>query len=106
MFFSYEDAMAVPAMPGIVRRTLVNGERMMICEFILDEGARIPAHNHPHEQAGYVASGSIQLTVGDETRVLRAGDSYCARSGVDHAGVAKERSVVVDVFSPPRMEYR
>jgi quercetin dioxygenase-like cupin family protein len=106
MFFDYADAVAAPAVPGIIRRTLVNGDRMMICEFTLEEGARIPAHHHPHEQVGYVASGTIELTVGGETRVMNAGDSYCARSDEDHSVVALKPSVVVDIFSPPRLEYR
>ena len=43
---------------------------MMICEFTLETGVEIPAHAHPHEQVGYVASGKVRITVGDESTVL------------------------------------
>jgi len=43
--------------------------------FVLEPGARIPAHRHPdieHEQ--YVVSGEITLGLGDESELARAGD--------------------------------
>ena len=33
--------------PGLIRRTLVSGERLMICRFDLDQGVEIPSHSHP-----------------------------------------------------------
>jgi len=47
----------------------------------------------------------MQLTVGDEARTYRAGDSYYIPGDVPHSAVAPEGAVVVDVFCPPREDY-
>jgi quercetin dioxygenase-like cupin family protein len=105
MFFSYSDALAVEMLPGLLRRTLVSDERLMICRFDLEAGVKIPPHSHPHDQAGYVVSGRVRLEVEGISRDLGPGDSYCAPSGAVHSALALVRAVVVDTFSPPRDDY-
>jgi quercetin dioxygenase-like cupin family protein len=79
---------------------------MMVCECTFAPGVKVPNHSHPHEQAGYVVSGKIQITIDDKSFDLGAGDSYCAPSNVPHSAFALEHSVVLDIFSPPREDYR
>jgi quercetin dioxygenase-like cupin family protein len=105
MFFPYADANPVEMAPGLVRRTLVSGDSLMICRFDLESGVEIPSHAHPHHQAGYVVSGKICITVGGKSQELGAGDSYIAPSGALHSAIALQKSVVVDTFSPPREDY-
>jgi quercetin dioxygenase-like cupin family protein len=45
------------------------------------------------------------MVMGEQPVECGPGDSYHAPSEVPHSGVALERSVVVDVFSPPREDY-
>lgn len=106
MFFSYGDALAVEMLPGLIRRTLVSDDKLMICRFDLEKGVQIPAHSHPQNQAGYVVSGKIRVSVQGESSDLGPGDSYSAPSGAMHSATALERTVVVDTFSPPREDYR
>jgi quercetin dioxygenase-like cupin family protein len=106
MFFSYGDALAVEMLPGLIRRTLVSSDKLMICRFDLEKGVEIPGHSHPQDQAGYVVSGKIRVSVEGESSDLGPGDSYSASSGAVHSAIALERSVVVDTFSPPREDYR
>jgi len=96
----------VEMLPGVVRRTLSEGERMMLIEVTLDQGAVVPPHTHPHEQIGYLASGRLLWELGDERLELSAGDSWLVPSNVPHQVIALEPSVAIDVFSPPREEYR
>lgn len=93
-------------LPGLARRTLVSDDRLMICRFDLDKGVEIPGHSHPQDQAGYVVSGRIRISVEGKSSDLGPGDSYSAPSGAVHSALALERSVVVDTFSPPREDYR
>ena len=93
-------------LPGVVRRTLTEGERMMLVEVTLEQGAIVPAHTHPHEQIGYLASGRLVFQIGDERRELAAGDSWLVPSNVSHQVTVLEPSVAIDIFSPPREEYR
>lgn len=96
----------VEMLPGVRRRTLACGEKVMIVRVTLDQGAEVPQHSHPHEQAGYVVAGELTFTIGDEVYRLGPGDSYDAPSGVEHSATAHSDAVILDVFSPPREEYR
>jgi quercetin dioxygenase-like cupin family protein len=102
MFFLNSDALAVEMLPGLIRKTLVSGDKLMICRFDLDRGVAIPTHSHPHDQAGYVVAGKIRVTVNGKSCDLGPGDSYSAPSKAPHSALAIEASVVVDAFSPPR----
>ncbi len=93
-------------LPGLARRTLVSDDRLMICRFDLEKGVEIPGHSHPQDQAGYVVSGRIRVSVNGMSHDLGPGDSYSAPSGAVHSALALEMSVVVDTFSPPREDYR
>ena len=106
MFSFFDRAEAVEMLPGLVRRTLVSDDRLMICRFDLEKGVEIPGHSHSQDQAGYVVSGRIRVSVEGESSDLEPGDSYSAPSGAVHSAIALERSVVVDTFSPPREDYR
>jgi len=106
MLVHRSSATPVEMLPGVVRRTLTEGERMMLVEVTLAQGAVVPPHTHPHEQIGYLASGRLLFEVGDERRELSAGDSWLVPSNVSHQVTALEPSVAIDVFSPPREEYR
>ena len=90
---------------GVNLKTLVHGERTLLGEFKLDKGASIPEHQHPHEQTGYLLSGSIRLAVGDQVTIAAPGDSWNIPGGVAHGAEALEDSVVIEVFSPVREDY-
>ncbi len=106
MIIKGKDMRAVEAVPGVVRKTMAVGERVLMVQFSIRAGSVVPLHSHPHEQVGCVISGSQRLTVGDETHLIEAGDSYYIPPGVLHGSEAITDSVAVDVFSPPRDDYR
>lgn len=106
MIYRNADATPVEMLPGLVRRTLADSESMMLCEFTFDAGVEVPNHSHPHEQVGYVVSGQLRMTVDGQSHDLGPGDSYHAPSNVPHGALTLEPSVVVEVFSPPREDYR
>jgi unsaturated pyranuronate lyase len=106
MIYRNADAAPVQMFPGLVRRTLADGESMMMCEFTFETGVTVPNHTHPHEQVGYVVSGRVRMTIEDESFELGPGDSYHAPSNVPHSALTLQPSVVVDTFSPPREDYR
>lgn len=103
---THDAATPVEMFPGVVRRTMTDGERMMLVEVRMDAGAVVPLHTHPHEQTGYLASGRGRFRIGEEEGELEAGDCWLVPGGVTHEFTALEACVFVDVFSPPREEYR
>jgi quercetin dioxygenase-like cupin family protein len=91
--------------PGVRLRTPY-GERIMLSLVELDEGAVVAPHSHPHEQAGIVLEGMLELTIDGQARTLKAGEAYIAPGNLIHSA----RSVggkckVLDVFSPVREDY-
>jgi quercetin dioxygenase-like cupin family protein len=102
----HDSASPVEMLPGVVRRTLTDGDRLMLIEVAAEKGAVVPMHTHPHEQTGYLISGRLLFEVGDEKREIGPGDCWLVPSSVPHQGTALESCLLVDIFSPPREEYR
>ena len=90
---------------GVRLKTLVHGERTMLCEFRFGRGAIVPEHQHSHEQTGCVVSGSLKFSVAGEASIAAPGDSWSLPAGIPHGAEALEDSVVMEVFSPPREDY-
>lgn len=90
---------------GVVAR-VVDGARVGLAVVELDPGAHVREHAHENEQLGMVLSGSVAFRVGDESRDLRAGETWRIPSNVPHEVTAgPEGAVVIDVFSPPRADW-
>jgi quercetin dioxygenase-like cupin family protein len=98
-----EDYLA--ALPGIVRKTLVHGERTLLTEFRMQGGSRLPMHSHPYEQTGYLISGHMRLTIAGEAFDAGPGASWCIPSGTPHGAEISEDAVAIEIFSPVRDDY-
>jgi transcriptional regulator with XRE-family HTH domain len=59
--------------------------------------------SHDGEEAGVVISGAIEVTVGDEVRVLNAGDGYLFESRLPHKfrNIGDKDCVVISASTPP-----
>ncbi len=106
MFVARSGTKRHDALPGIVRRQAAVGESIQIVEYTLSEGAVVPWHCHPNEQVGMVVSGRMIMRIGSESRTVGPGDGYVIPPGTEHSAEALEDSLVIDVFSPPRDDYR
>jgi quercetin dioxygenase-like cupin family protein len=105
MFYKKNDEGYKEALEGIRLKTLVYGEKTLMSEFRLNKGKTLPMHSHPHEQAGYVVSGRINLIVEGEKHEAGPGDGWCILGGVEHGAETLEDSLIVEVFSPVREDY-
>jgi quercetin dioxygenase-like cupin family protein len=82
------------------------GEKLMLSYLEMDEGAVVPLHWHPHEQGGMLLKGKMELTIGEEVRVVGAGSMFIIPPNTPHKAVAVDGpAVVLDVFSPVREDY-
>jgi quercetin dioxygenase-like cupin family protein len=91
--------------PGVFMKVLAYGENSMLCEFQLKQGAVIPAHQHPHEQTGYLVRGSLRFFGDEGETVVEPGCSWSFKGGVSHGAEALVDTVLVEVFSPVREDY-
>ena len=90
---------------GIAART-VHGERVSFAVIELDPGSTVPEHRHENEQLGVLASGTMRFRIGEETRELGPGATWCIPANVPHeVTTGPDGAVVVDVFAPPRRDW-
>ena len=106
MFYRYKEAEEAEPVKGVKRRMLSCGERVQIIEFFLPKGSAFPMHSHPHEQTGYIGKGRLWVKIGNDEAELGPGDGYHVPPNVEHGTRAVEDCLNIDVFSPPREEYR
>ena len=63
----------------------IGGEQALICKVRYEPGKRVDRHSHPEaEQLMAITAGEVTMTIGDETRVLRAGDVAVVNRGIEH----------------------
>lgn len=72
----------------------------------IQPGAVISDHSHPHEQWTLLLSGSFELTVSGVSQVLRPGEMLYIAPHERHSARALTACTVLDVFHPPRDDYR
>ena len=105
MFYKKDSADYISPLAGVRQKTLVYGENTLMTEFLLTGGSKLPMHQHPHEQTGYLVSGKLQMFIGDQSFLAEPGDSWCIPGKTVHGADALEDSTAVEVFSPCRKEY-
>ncbi len=101
-----DDSEWIQMMPGVQRRIKADGEKVMLVEVHFDSGAAVPGHNHPHEQVSYIVSGRLRFILYGEVMDLKTGDSLHIPSNAPHEATAVEETVTLDIFSPPREDFR
>ncbi|ABR74829.1 cupin [Actinobacillus succinogenes] len=90
---------------GVQRKILAYSENIMSVEVHFEQGAIGALHSHPHEQLTYVLSGSFEFTIGDETKIVNAGDVLYKQPNVVHGCVCLEKGVLLDTFTPMRKDF-
>jgi quercetin dioxygenase-like cupin family protein len=106
MNFINWDEVAVNDLASGIRIRAPYGERIMLSLLEMEEGAVIPLHTHPHEQAGILLEGQMDLTIGGETRRCEPGASYIIPGHTPHRAVAVGGPAkILDIFSPVREDY-
>ena len=104
-WFSRGELPAFSPLVGFTMRS-VTGGRLMANWVTIEPHREMPRHQHPHEQLGIMLDGAMELTIGDETRTIRAGDAYTIPPNLPHhARTGADGCVVLDIFTPPREDY-
>jgi unsaturated pyranuronate lyase len=93
--------------PDLGRR-LIAAERIMLAQVYLDQGCVVPKHSHENEQLTYILEGTLRFWLGDDEAEIvdvGAGEVLHIPSHLPHKAEALERTLDVDVFSPPREDW-
>ena len=106
-FFPTADQFGRHTIFGNIPITTLAGDHLQLSLVDMPPDGVVEWHSHVNEQMGLVVSGSALFQVGDEEKVLTAGDMYRIPGGVRHRVVAMDGPPrILDVFYPIRDEYR
>jgi len=90
---------------GVTGR-VVEGERVTLAVIELDPDSVVPEHRHENEQVGVLVAGLLEFRIGDETRRVEPGGTWCIAADVPHeVRTGPEGAVAVEVFAPARSDW-
>ena len=90
---------------GITRQVMGYDGKLMLVKAKFETGAIGQMHKHYHSQVTYVESGEFVMSIGDEKRTLKGGDSFYIPPHVMHGCVCTIPGILIDVFSPAREDF-
>lgn len=94
-----------PVAAGVKRKIMAFDEKLMLVKVEFEKGGIGSLHRHPHSQITHVESGSFEVEIDGQKKVLDAGDVYYIPSNLLHGCVCLEAGVLIDVFSPMREDF-
>ncbi len=105
IWLAAKDTEGEVAAEGVERIVKSYTDELMVVENHFKKGAIGALHSHPHTQITYVVSGKFEFTIGDEKKIVTAGDTMLKKNGILHGCVCLEEGVLLDIFSPMRGDF-
>jgi quercetin dioxygenase-like cupin family protein len=91
---------------GITTR-IFPGDHAMLSVVRIEPNSQGTLHSHPEEQWGYLLEGELIRVQGGKETLMKVGDFWRSPPNVEHTvRTGDTGAVVLDVFSPPREEYK
>lgn len=90
---------------GISRKIMSYNDEMMVVRVQFEQGSIGAIHQHIHTQSTFVVRGKFEFSIGEEKRIIAAGDTCLMPSNVLHGCVCLEEGELLDVFTPMREDF-
>ena len=87
---------------GITRQILGYDGHIMMVKIKAEKSGPVGVD---HPQVTYVSSGKFEFTIGNEKKVVTAGDGMYMEPDVRHSCICIEPGIIVDCFSPMREDF-
>lgn len=104
-FVTVADINGKEVVPGFFGR-FIHSDKITIAYWEAKAGSEIPFHHHVHEMMVNVLSGKLELTIGDEVKIIEHGVVGIIPSEVPHKAKAITDCRILDVFYPVREDYK
>jgi quercetin dioxygenase-like cupin family protein len=99
------DAVRKEVLNPKLSRKVISGEKAMVAQVFLAQGAIVPTHQHESEQLSYVMEGALKFELEGQEIVVHQGEVLHIPSNVPHRAVALEDTLDLDIFSPIRIDW-
>jgi unsaturated pyranuronate lyase len=84
----------------------IGGDQALLCRVQYDAGKHVPWHAHEHsEQVMLVVEGEVEMTIEDETRVLRPGDVVVVNRGLQHTLRSENGVTFIEALAPVTLDH-
>lgn len=90
---------------GIKRKIMAFDDKLMVVKVEFKKDSIGNLHQHFHSQITHVQSGSFEVNIDGDKKVLKSGDAFYIPPNADHGCVCLEDGVLIDVFSPIREDF-
>jgi quercetin dioxygenase-like cupin family protein len=104
-FRSWNGRDAFGIFPG-VNLHAIGGEQVLLCRVSYEPGKSVRRHAHEHtEQVMVIVDGEVDVTIGEETRTLRAGDTCVMNRGVEHELHSEDGVTFFEALAPVPLDH-
>jgi quercetin dioxygenase-like cupin family protein len=104
-FASWEGREPLPLFPKVEVYS-AGGDKVLLCQVRYRPGAKVPRHSHEHtEQVMLMLEGELEMSVGSETRTLKAGDWCVVNRGVEHELSSEGGCSFVEALAPVPLDH-
>lgn len=87
----------------IISRTLAQNKHVSLTLFAFDKGEEISSHSSGGDALVTVLDGAARITIGENTYIVRGGQSIVMPAGIPHALYAEEPfKMLLTVVFPPQ----
>ena len=84
----------------------IGGDQVLMCRATYQPGSTVRRHSHPDtEQLMLIVEGSVEMTIGDETKTLDVGDVAVVNRGVEHELYSANGVTFIEALSPVPLDH-
>ena len=84
----------------------IGGDQVLLCRARYEPGTTVKRHSHEDtEQVMLILDGSLDMTIGDESKHLVAGDVCVVNRGVEHELYSADGVTVMEALSPAPLDH-
>ena len=89
-----------------VRLHAIGGEQVLLCKVRYEPGKQVPWHAHEDtEQVMVILDGEVEMTIEEETQVLRAGDVVVVNRGQQHKVYSEAGVTFMEALAPVPLDH-
>ena len=89
-----------------VRIHAIGGEQVLLCKVKYDPGKQVPWHAHEDtEQVMFILEGEVQMTIEEETAMLKVGDVVVVNRGLNHKLFSENGVTFMEALAPVPLDH-